>query len=220
MFANTKLFSLVFLAASAFGAATSATDSADAAAATMGITTCIIGCSTQAAETEGCSSFADLQCVCTNANFQAAARECLTANCTAAELTSALALQDQECASISGAISASGASETGSSTSAGTASHSSATSAESAPASSSTNAASSQSHSSGNTSGSSSAPAASGSSTAPASSNTAGSSSGSSAAASATTSSSAATALRLSFDGIRGLAMAIAGVLAGAAFVL
>ena len=42
---------------------------------------------------------ADLQCVCTNANFQAAARECLTANCTAAELTSALALQDQECAS-------------------------------------------------------------------------------------------------------------------------
>lgn len=41
---------------------------------------------------------ADLECVCTNLSFQAAALACLEATCTAADVTAAQDLQTLECA--------------------------------------------------------------------------------------------------------------------------
>ena len=40
---------------------------------------------------------ADIACVCTSYAFQEAARECISANCTAADLTAAQELQNLEC---------------------------------------------------------------------------------------------------------------------------
>ncbi|KDQ56218.1 hypothetical protein JAAARDRAFT_79292 [Jaapia argillacea MUCL 33604] len=70
---------------------------------------CILNCTTQAAAAAGCSSFADLACVCTNVNFQTTAAACLAANCTAADQQTALQLQTAECAAISASGSATGA---------------------------------------------------------------------------------------------------------------
>ncbi|KAG1831638.1 hypothetical protein EV424DRAFT_1534304 [Suillus variegatus] len=96
-----SLFVLATAALTAY--AQSATTTSDAAAATpSGITPCILSCSTQAASAGGCSSFTDLSCVCTSTAFQDAAGACLQANCTTAEVAQAMALQQSECASVSG----------------------------------------------------------------------------------------------------------------------
>lgn len=96
-----SLFVLATAALTAY--AQSATTTSDAAAATpSGLTPCILSCSSQAASAGNCSSFADLSCVCTSTAFQDAAGACLQANCTTAEIAQAQALQQTECASISG----------------------------------------------------------------------------------------------------------------------
>ncbi|KAF8229977.1 hypothetical protein L208DRAFT_1478567 [Tricholoma matsutake] len=58
-------------------------------------------------------SHTNLQCVCTSSAFQTAAVSCLSQNCTAADLTAALNLQQSECGALSGT-------STGTSTAAGT----------------------------------------------------------------------------------------------------
>ncbi|KAG1867047.1 hypothetical protein C8R48DRAFT_671932 [Suillus tomentosus] len=96
-----SLFVLATAALTAY--AQSATTTSDPAAATpSGITPCILSCSSQAASAGGCSSFSDLACVCTSTAFQAAAGACLQANCTTAEVAQAQALQQSQCASLSG----------------------------------------------------------------------------------------------------------------------
>ncbi|KXN84310.1 hypothetical protein AN958_12774 [Leucoagaricus sp. SymC.cos] len=66
----------------------------------LGITPCILNCTTSAASQAGCSSFADLPCVCTSTQFQNTAMSCLQANCTSSDVTTALGLQQQECGAI------------------------------------------------------------------------------------------------------------------------
>ncbi|KAF7798231.1 hypothetical protein EIP86_009448 [Pleurotus ostreatoroseus] len=83
-----KVASLAVIAAAALSANAIAIDS------------CILSCSAAAASAAGCSSYADLDCVCTNMNFQNAATACIEATCSAADLTAAKALQTLECASI------------------------------------------------------------------------------------------------------------------------
>ncbi|KAF5361138.1 hypothetical protein D9758_009033 [Tetrapyrgos nigripes] len=68
---------------------------------TSGINQCILNCTSQAASANGCVSFADITCVCTNQAFQTAAAACLQANCTSDDLTNALQLQQQQCAALS-----------------------------------------------------------------------------------------------------------------------
>lgn len=48
------------------------------------------------------STSTDLTCVCTNTEFQTAAATCLQDKCTADEQAAALALQQQQCANVSG----------------------------------------------------------------------------------------------------------------------
>ncbi|PAV20151.1 ectomycorrhiza-regulated CFEM domain-containing [Pyrrhoderma noxium] len=92
-----------------FVAAQSSTDTASAASpsGTGSIDACILTCVTQAASSAGCSSFQDLQCVCTNTDFQSAAQQCLQSSCTAADLNTALGLQQSQCAAVSASGSAS-----------------------------------------------------------------------------------------------------------------
>jgi len=61
---------------------------------------CVLDCVTSSLTAGGCTSAADLQCVCTSAAFQTAAQACL-AKCTPEELAAALQLQAAQCAGIS-----------------------------------------------------------------------------------------------------------------------
>ncbi|KAF9061784.1 hypothetical protein BDP27DRAFT_1428551 [Rhodocollybia butyracea] len=81
--------------ASATGTATSA-----AASASATLSTCAMACITQAANSTGCTNATDLQCLCTNAQFQENARECLTKQCPS-DVQSALGLQTQQCGALS-----------------------------------------------------------------------------------------------------------------------
>ncbi|KAH9924566.1 uncharacterized protein B0H18DRAFT_1011741 [Fomitopsis serialis] len=44
-----------------------------------------MSCVQTAATSAGCSSYADLTCICSSTAFQASALTCLTANCTTAD---------------------------------------------------------------------------------------------------------------------------------------
>ncbi|KAG2158669.1 uncharacterized protein EDB93DRAFT_1245900 [Suillus bovinus] len=94
--------SLLVLAAAALAANAQSTTTTSAIATPSGVSDCVISCSNQAASAGGCSSFTDLSCVCTSTAFQAAAGACLQANCTATDIAQAQALQQSECASLSG----------------------------------------------------------------------------------------------------------------------
>ncbi|KAF9236013.1 hypothetical protein BU15DRAFT_64377 [Melanogaster broomeanus] len=111
MFPNLK--SLVVIAACALAAqaqsSTTATAPASQTSLPAGIDTCILGCLTAATATGACSSYTDLQCVCTSTAFQSAALQCLQSNCTTDDVTAASQLQSQECASIVGNSSATSA---------------------------------------------------------------------------------------------------------------
>ncbi|KAG8769820.1 hypothetical protein FRC12_004722 [Ceratobasidium sp. 428] len=72
---------------------------------------CITQCTTQAATDAGCSGITDIECVCSNPDFQASALQCLTDNCTAAEQQQALQLEQQVCGA-SGSATASEPAET------------------------------------------------------------------------------------------------------------
>ncbi|THU75204.1 hypothetical protein K435DRAFT_707540, partial [Dendrothele bispora CBS 962.96] len=65
---------------------------------TSGISQCVLSCVSSAASDNGCSSFTDLQCVCTNTAFQQASLQCLQSNCPD-QVDAATQLQQQECAS-------------------------------------------------------------------------------------------------------------------------
>jgi len=64
------------------------------------LTPCIIGCSSAAAVQDGCVSYTNTTCVCTNPQFQADAGYCIQQHCTPAELQAAIALQSAECAAV------------------------------------------------------------------------------------------------------------------------
>ncbi|PPR06174.1 hypothetical protein CVT24_000702 [Panaeolus cyanescens] len=64
-----------------------------------GVTPCVLACIQPAAQQNGCT-FTDAQCVCSSAQFQADATKCLTDNCTADDVSAALALQTAQCGAI------------------------------------------------------------------------------------------------------------------------
>ncbi|KIK79936.1 hypothetical protein PAXRUDRAFT_16063 [Paxillus rubicundulus Ve08.2h10] len=131
MFANIKTFVVVAACAFAAQAQSNTTSTAPASASQSslpaGLDTCILTCVTAAAASGGCSSFTDLQCVCTSTAFQNASLQCLQANCTAEDVTTATQLQTQECASIIGSGSSSVPSSTPAYTGASTATSASTT---------------------------------------------------------------------------------------------
>ncbi|KAL5485585.1 hypothetical protein ACEPAI_6626 [Sanghuangporus weigelae] len=92
----------------AFVGAQSGTASSAAPTSTAGISPCVLTCVGQASSSAGCSGITDLQCLCTSTTFQSTAAACLQSNCTAADLAAGQALQQQECASVSGASSSTG----------------------------------------------------------------------------------------------------------------
>ncbi|KAH7883432.1 hypothetical protein F5I97DRAFT_243315 [Phlebopus sp. FC_14] len=110
MLASLKTLVVVVAAAVTVVQAQSGTSSAPASTSSLpaGIDDCILTCVTQAAASGGCSSFTDLQCVCTSTAFQSAALQCLQSTCTPADVTAATQLQQQECVGISGSSAASG----------------------------------------------------------------------------------------------------------------
>ncbi|KAJ3553587.1 hypothetical protein NM688_g3527 [Phlebia brevispora] len=83
-----KIASLAILAAAALSVNAQTIDS------------CIISCSAAAASAAGCSSYADLPCVCTNTNFQTAAAACISATCPSGDLAAAQALEALECGTL------------------------------------------------------------------------------------------------------------------------
>ncbi|KAF8841339.1 hypothetical protein BDN67DRAFT_868461, partial [Paxillus ammoniavirescens] len=64
---------------------------------TTGLNDCIVNCVTKAAASFGCSSYADLPCVCTSAGFQSASFQCLKTSCTTKDVATANQLQAQHC---------------------------------------------------------------------------------------------------------------------------
>ncbi|KAH9925875.1 uncharacterized protein BXZ73DRAFT_78857 [Epithele typhae] len=87
--------SAILLAASAVHA--QSTTSSASTSIPSGVTPCILNCVSQAASAAGCSGFSDLACVCTNTQFQQQAQSCLESSCTPAEVAAAQALQSSEC---------------------------------------------------------------------------------------------------------------------------
>jgi len=61
------------------------------------LSSCAEACVSQAAQQDGCVTFTNITCVCTNAQFQQDARTCLTAECTAADLTELEGLEASLC---------------------------------------------------------------------------------------------------------------------------
>ncbi|KAI0742110.1 hypothetical protein C8Q80DRAFT_1198064 [Daedaleopsis nitida] len=66
------------------------------AQSTPGISPCIINCISQS---QGCSSIADVQCFCTNTEFQQETFACLQKSCTAEDIAQVEALEKQWCGS-------------------------------------------------------------------------------------------------------------------------
>ncbi|KAG8812262.1 hypothetical protein FRC17_002109 [Serendipita sp. 399] len=87
---------------------------------TAGIPQCVLDCTTQSLAAGGCTSITDLQCICTNQEFQTAAAACITTGCPES-LPQAIALQTAQCSAVSGTGTAV-PSETGSTSGTGTAS--------------------------------------------------------------------------------------------------
>ncbi|KAF9218738.1 hypothetical protein BS17DRAFT_811529 [Gyrodon lividus] len=102
MFINVNTFAVIAACALAVHAQSSTTSTAPSSQSSLpaGLDTCILACLTEAAGTGGCTSYTDLQCVCTSTAFQGAALQCLQNNCTADDVTVATQLQSQECAQI------------------------------------------------------------------------------------------------------------------------
>ncbi|QRV98064.1 CFEM domain protein [Ceratobasidium sp. AG-Ba] len=88
-------YSVAFAAVFAgFAAAQSGT--ASAPIPTSSISPCILTCSQQAASSAGCSSFADISCVCSSQQFQTDAASCITQTCPD-QVQQALGLQQALC---------------------------------------------------------------------------------------------------------------------------
>ncbi|KAF6752455.1 hypothetical protein DFP72DRAFT_904880 [Ephemerocybe angulata] len=67
---------------------------------TSGISVCILACSAASAKANNCTSFADFQCVCSSAQFQADAAKCIQDHCPT-ELEAAVSLQRTQCGALS-----------------------------------------------------------------------------------------------------------------------
>ncbi|KAI0061791.1 hypothetical protein BV25DRAFT_1870555 [Artomyces pyxidatus] len=93
------MLSNVFTALALFAVGAAAQSSSAVPSGVPGLDACILTCLTQATASGGCSSFTDLQCVCTSTAFQSAAQQCLTSQCTQADQQAALQLQQSQCAS-------------------------------------------------------------------------------------------------------------------------
>ncbi|KAF8267917.1 hypothetical protein EI94DRAFT_1801047 [Lactarius quietus] len=63
--------------------------------------TCINTCLTSSLSNDTCTSATNTSCICVSTAYQAAVAECLTANCTAADLATAKALEQSQCGSSS-----------------------------------------------------------------------------------------------------------------------
>ncbi|KAG8804661.1 hypothetical protein FRC17_005905 [Serendipita sp. 399] len=87
---------------------------------TAGIPQCVLDCTTNSLAAGGCTGITDLECICTNQEFQTAAAACITTNCPDS-LPQAIALQTAQCSAVSGTGTAV-PSETGSTSATGTAS--------------------------------------------------------------------------------------------------
>ncbi|KAI0072418.1 hypothetical protein K474DRAFT_398330 [Panus rudis PR-1116 ss-1] len=195
MLFNTKLASLALVAAAALSV--SAQDSS-APAATPSLSTCILGCLTQASSGSSCQSFTDVSCVCSDQTFQQNAAQCLESQCSSDEQQAAIQLQQQECGGTASSAAPTGSSAASSAISAASSAISSIASGASSLASSLSSRASS----------------AASSATRPAS-------SGASATGSGTSSGSSSGAVSLiSHGGLAGVGMAVLGMAAGAAFIL
>lgn len=97
-----KSFFVATVAALAVNAQSGTVTSGSAVPTASGaVSPCILACSTQAAAQSDCISYTNLTCVCSSTAFQTAAGTCLQANCTAAEVAQANALQQDECATLS-----------------------------------------------------------------------------------------------------------------------
>ncbi|ESK83188.1 integral membrane protein [Moniliophthora roreri MCA 2997] len=64
-------------------------------------TSCVVQCSMQALPAGPCNAITDLQCICTNEVYQQALRDCLSANCNAEDMQTAMNLQQQNCGPLS-----------------------------------------------------------------------------------------------------------------------
>ncbi|ELU42098.1 CFEM domain-containing protein [Rhizoctonia solani AG-1 IA] len=98
----------------AYAAAQTTTSSATPPVSTGDISPCVMQCSTQAAQTAGCTGITDVECLCGSTEFQKAALTCLQSQCPD-EVASATALQSQLCGAAgesSGSSTAPTASET------------------------------------------------------------------------------------------------------------
>ncbi|KIK69433.1 hypothetical protein GYMLUDRAFT_1002773 [Collybiopsis luxurians FD-317 M1] len=174
------------------------------------LSSCATACVSQAAEKDGCGSFTNITCVCTNAQFQADALSCLTAECSASDLTTLQGLQATECGAAQ--LSATGSvtdtsvfSATGVSSGTGTS-----LSIPSSGAASSGASSSGSGSTTGSASGTSSA-AASGSGTATTASGSGGATTAAATSPAATTSTGAAQNLQVPFG--LGLIALVAGLL-------
>ncbi|KAJ7061991.1 hypothetical protein C8F01DRAFT_1136060 [Mycena amicta] len=83
------------------GSALTPSGSADISA----LTPCILGCLNAVGPATSCLTFTNVQCVCTNPDFQQKAASCFQTECKASEVGPALQLQQSQC----GALSATGA---------------------------------------------------------------------------------------------------------------
>ncbi|KAF9067491.1 hypothetical protein BDP27DRAFT_1176252, partial [Rhodocollybia butyracea] len=63
------------------------------------LSACATACLTQAAEQDGCGSFTNVTCACTNAQFQADVVSCISAECPISDLSDVEGLQTAECGS-------------------------------------------------------------------------------------------------------------------------
>ncbi|KAF5381142.1 hypothetical protein D9757_009436 [Collybiopsis confluens] len=65
--------------------------------AAQNLSPCATACVGQAATADGCTGITDINCVCTNAQFQQDALSCLTDECTPDDLSALVALQTAVC---------------------------------------------------------------------------------------------------------------------------
>ncbi|KAG6843544.1 hypothetical protein H0H87_003356 [Tephrocybe sp. NHM501043] len=104
---SKAFFALAVLAVGAIAQGTDTSSAAEPSASLpAGVTPCILGCIQPAAEAAGCS-FTDATCVCSSAQFQDQATQCLTSTCSADDVQAALALQAQQCGAIGTSVSGS-----------------------------------------------------------------------------------------------------------------
>ncbi|KAI0737225.1 hypothetical protein C8Q80DRAFT_1067975, partial [Daedaleopsis nitida] len=79
--------------------AQSSTTSGAVPTSTAGLSSCLIGCVTQAASSSGCSSYTDFACICSSDQFLQQARSCLESSCSDQDVQTAEKLQQAECGS-------------------------------------------------------------------------------------------------------------------------